>query len=118
MTATFRRIALLTVLSLGLIAAGPKRVVVEVFVYDSEDGAYDIAQLEVTAQPSGQMFTATTSGPNSHARFNLPGDTTSMDVVVTETDHDRVSCFNDLQIDGRADVGGHGFFLRLPNPCP
>lgn len=117
MTATFRRIAILSALSLGLIAAGPKRVNVEIFVYDSEDGAYDIADLDVTAQPSGQVFTAWTSGPNSHARFTLPGDTTSMDVVVTELDHNRVSCFNDLEIGGRAHVGGHGFFLLLPNPC-
>jgi hypothetical protein len=117
MTATLRRLAILAALSLGLIAAGPKRVDVEIFVYDVEDGAYDIAHLEVTAQPGGQVFTAWTSGPNSHARFTLPGGTTSMDVIVTEEDHNRVSCFNDLEIGGRSHVGGHGFFLLLPSPC-
>ena len=117
MTAAIRRAVMLTTLCLGLIAAGPRRVVVEIFIADSEDGLYDLADVTVTAEPSGETYTKPTAGPNSHVRFDLPGSTESIDVVVYDYDHDRYSCFEDIVIGGRGRVGGHGIFLELPNPC-
>jgi hypothetical protein len=117
MASRIRRAAVLAALCLGLVAAGERRVQVEIFIYDYDDHLYDQADVTVIAHPSGEEFFRVTSGPNLHARFALPAGTETIDVVVYDWDHQRSNCFYGLVVNGQNHVGGQGFFLGLPNPC-
>jgi hypothetical protein len=105
----------LAVLCLPLVAAGPQKLNVEIFVVSS-DKFNPIEGAVVTVTPDvGGVQTAEMEGPNPHARFSLPGATSSIAVDVEVRPCGIAAPTVTIQIN-RPRVGGNGIWIYVP-PC-
>jgi hypothetical protein len=120
MRSRMSKIAILAALCLALIAAA-KFIKVEIFVYDPDDDNNYVTNIELTVtaydqnnkQVAMEQPDAWPTGPNAHARFTVPAESSYLMVDVYDVDDECTETFGPLPLGGRAHVGGHGFFLRL-----
>lgn len=118
MRAHLWRISALALLCFALIAAGPKRVMVEIYVFDY--GTYEFiehAEIIVDYTSDHQHYTLT--HPDSHGRFVVPASVTTIYVTVEEpgycqTEPNVVPA--EFELDGKSHVGGQAFYIGM-TPC-
>ena len=117
MRAHLWRISALALLCFALIAAGPKRVMVEIYVYDLETQDFiNHASITVDYVFDHQHYELTHF---SHGRFAVPTSVTSINVTVDEPGYCQTyptAAPTPFDIDGRSHVGGQAFYVGL-EPC-
>jgi len=110
MRSTLSKFSLLALLSLTLIAAGPRRMVIEIYVYDFGNWDY-IQNATITVTYAGGSAVYVMGHPETHGRFILPASVNSIDVTIEQPGYCTLE--ETILLDGKPHVGGQAYYFGL-----